>query len=208
MPADYLLVADLETTGLDISAAEIIEAAFILVDAATLTELGRWERVLPPTHDGLAQLLSDKEVREMHVASGLLDDVALAWRAPNDPGPGEQYTDPQAFAEFVASSVRSLGAGGLDTVYLAGSGIAAFDRHLIRKHMPAIEDILHYAPFDVGVPRRMIKLWTGYRISADNDQKRHRAMSDADGHLNELRGVKKFLTGREVHTIYVPTPVP
>ena len=74
-----------------------------------------------------------------------------------------------------------------DGVYLAGSGVAAFDRRFIDRDLPGVAGLLHYAPIDVGVLKRCWRMWTGQDISDDNNRKTHRAMSDAEGHLNEAR---------------------
>lgn len=206
MTATYLLVVDFEATGKEPDVDEIIEAAFILVDEGLGAELGRWHAILPPSRSGLHRLLTTPAVREMHVANGLLNDLALSWHqrpytnAADDAVDAHEHV--RQFGIEVVNGMRDAGVMKDSTVHLAGSGIAAFDRPLIQRYMLALNDVLHYAPIDVGVPRRMIKMWAGMDISPDLARKNHRAMDDAEGHLNELRAVQRFLTNPVVETIY------
>lgn len=170
----WLLWCDLESTGLSTERDEIIEAAFILTDTA-LNELASYESLVLPTLKALGRLNASEFVLKMHTDNGLLAELDEG-RAP--------------YLRYVEAGVWRLVSQHVtagDTIHLAGSGVAAFDRPMIRKHMPALDKLLHYAPIDVGVLRRCWRMWTGQDISVDDERKTHRAMADVEGHLNEAR---------------------
>jgi oligoribonuclease (3'-5' exoribonuclease) len=177
----YLLWCDLETTGLDLKADVILEAAFILTDS-NLDAKMQSHHLFPPSQAGWDLLLANEFVRKMHAANGLVAELVssgsrLDWQAEN------AIRDHDVELEGAIS--RHLEDG--DTLHLAGSGIAAFDRPLIDRDFPLVSHLLHYAPIDVGVLKRTWQMWAGQPISTDDANKTHRAMADVEGHLREAR---------------------
>lgn len=182
----WLLWCDLESTGLDTDLDEIIEAAFILTKADTLEVVGRYYSLVTPTDIGYRRLMSTPKVLEMHTKNGLLNHLA---NVSEDYRPPISKLDVRVCDWLELSPEFDLRSD--DTVHLAGSGIANFDRPLIRRLMPDLDAKLHYAPIDVGVLRRTWKMWTGSDVTGDNDAKNHRAMSDVEGHLREARAFRE-----------------
>ena len=179
-----LLWADLESSGLDVKHDEIIEAAFILTDT-DLNEVWRAEYVIPPTMAGMTRLRDNAVVLNMHRANGLLAEVAYLRSISMD-----RKVPAQVDIDVVAK-MRAAGVAVGDTVHLAGSGVATFDREMIKHWMPETSALLHYATIDVGVIKRCWTMWTGGDdITGDQVAKRHRAMSDIEGHLNEARAFR------------------
>jgi oligoribonuclease len=183
----WYLFCDLEATGKETDVDEIIEAAFILVRADTLEEVDRFHALVPPTPEGLLRLVSNPVVLEMHTKNGLLLELA---KLPTEGRPvGTAWLD-EALVNWVELDNHVTVDRG-DTLHLAGSGIANFDRPLIRRLLPNLDSLLHYAPIDVGVLKRTWKMWCGYEVTQDNANKNHRAMDDAAGHLNEARAFRE-----------------
>lgn len=183
----YYLFTDLEATGLDTDVEEIIEAAFILVHADTLVEIDRFHALVPPTPPGLQRLVSNPKVLEMHTRNGLLLELA---KLPTEGRPtGTEWLD-EALVNWVELDNHVTVDRG-DVLYLAGSGVAAYDQLLIKRLLPNLASLLHYAPIDVGVLKRTWKEWVGYEVTQDNANKNHRAMDDVTGHLNEARAFRE-----------------
>ena len=169
----WLLWCDLEATGLSPEYDEIIEAAFILTDT-DLNEIARYESLVWPRLRARERLNANALVLKMHTDNGLLAELDNG--APDLP-------DVEA---RIWKMIHQL-VDTDHTIYLAGSGVAAFDRPMIRWHMPWLDKLLHYAPIDVGVLKRTWRMWTGQDISDDNGRKTHRVMADVEGHLREAR---------------------
>lgn len=178
----WLLWIDCESTGLNTDVDEIIEIACILTHADSLDEVGRFHALLRPSPEGLMRLVSNPVVLRMHTRNGLLLELAEL--------PSSEDADDVLDAE-IEVWLRRYVDDREDTVHLAGSGVAAFDRPLIQRLLPAIDSYLHYAPIDVGVLKRTWKMWVGHEITGDNEAKNHRAMDDVAGHLNEARAFRE-----------------
>jgi oligoribonuclease (3'-5' exoribonuclease) len=192
-PTTWTLWTDLESTGASTDLDEIIEVAMILTKADDLVEVDRFHTLVRPTIDGLVRLVSNPFVLGMHTRNGLLQEV-IALPELGEPGLG--WLD-----SAILSWLESIPEMNLadDTIHLAGSGVAAFDRPLINRLLPELADTLHYAPIDVGVMKRCWTMWTGSDITGDNAAKNHRAMDDVAGHLREAREFQhRFRVVRDV----------
>jgi oligoribonuclease (3'-5' exoribonuclease) len=93
--------------------------------------------------------------------------------------------------------------------FMAGSGIAAFDRRFLNHHMPDLNGYLHYGNIDVGVIRRTLEMLGRDDVVAMNSNKgvgnavtdlgakdrriTHRGLADALDHLEEFRAYARFL---------------
>jgi oligoribonuclease len=176
----WLLWIDIESTGPDVETDEIVEIACILTTSKTLVEAGRFHALVKPTPGGFLRLVSDPVVLKMHIDNGLLIELtALSERGET----GLEWLD-NAILDWLERLPVTINLAD-DVIHLAGSGVAAFDRPLIRRLLPELDAALHYAPIDVGVLRRTWKMWAGQDITGDNAAKNHRAMSDVEGHLRE-----------------------
>lgn len=177
----WLLWIDIESTGIATDVDEIIEIACILTKAEDLDEIARFHTLVKPTPDGFVRLVSDPVVLKMHIDNGLLVELT---ELPDRGEPGLKW-----LGEAILDWLERLPEMNLadDIIHLAGSGIANFDRPMIRRWLPELDEALHYAPIDVGVLRRTWKMWAGEEVTGDNDAKIHRALTDVLGHLREAR---------------------
>jgi oligoribonuclease len=174
------LYADLETTGLDTDADELVEVAVIGTNA-DLDELFRGTWLTRPSAAGLAQMYGNKWIRETDTANGIFADLTAAHAV----GPDALLTVPQIEDELMLL----LGAhGGLrGKVSLSGSGVAEFDKVFLARLMPTLMGELHYRTTDVGYLRRSYLAATEHNLTEVNDTKTHRALDDVVAHLAEER---------------------
>jgi oligoribonuclease len=173
---DHILVLDLETTGTDERFDLILETAGILVSADTLVEVDRWNTLHRITTEALRTL--DPYVHTMHTKNGLLDDLAKSTDFGTDASADSAWT---AWLKDVTRSSKH--------VALSGSGVAHFDSRFLRLKMPHFTKALTYFTLDVGVVRRIATdlATVDPTILPDQNKKTHRAMDDAEFHLEELR---------------------
>ena len=201
MPKEtHLLFTDLETTGLDPAHDEIIEAAFLLT-TTDLTVLAESEMLVRPSPAALHRLLADDQVAAMHNRNGLLRDL----RTADDQQPAADSQHPISLRDAEQRIIDLLGDNSVRAgqLHIAGSGVAAFDKPFLARHMPRLHGMLHYAPIDVGVLRRTWRMWTGRDLVTVNRDKTHRAMDDARCHLAEAAAFRQLFT-----TITAPRPIP
>lgn len=180
-----LFWTDIETTGLptaaapnDYSTVYPLEIAVILTDL-DLNPLAGYQTVLRPTPEVVAKLRENPEVVEMHKTSGLLKDLK-----------GETSTLAEAQADIIAL-LKDRTTFDKGEFAIAGSGVATFDLPLIRQHFPEVASWLAYFPFDVGIFRRLTKIY-GHgqdvynpHLASFGASKMHRALEDVKAHLEE-----------------------
>src|SRR6478672_7122555 len=177
---DHLLFTDLETTGLDPSRDDIVEAAFLLT-TTDLTVIRELRTLVRPSRPALDRMLADDDLVLMHTVNGLLPALGVTARRAPEVFP-EEVRSP-ARAEGLVLDLLHTHRVGAGQVHLAGSGVAAFDKPFLARHMPRLHGRLHYAPIDVGVLRRTWQMWTGADLVTANQDKTHRALDDARCHL-------------------------
>ena len=198
----HLLFTDLETTGLDPRLDDIIEAGFILTTTdLTLGDVRR--NLVRPTPAAMARLLANPTLVGMHGANGLLTALGVTDRRAPDTFPVNVLT----VAEVQRRVIDLLHGHGVrkGLVHLAGSGVAAFDRPFLARHMPQLHAYLHYAPMDVGVLRRSWQMWTGADLVTANQDKTHRALDDARCHLAEAIAFQRvFSAAAAVREMPIP----
>jgi oligoribonuclease len=188
---DHLLFTDLETTGLDPSRDDIIEAAFLLT-TTNLTVIHDMRVLVRPGTSALDRLLANDDLVRMHTVNGLLRALGVtARRAPDKFADGVRSLPHAQDPVLGMLHSRSIRPGH---VHLAGSGVAAFDRPFLARHMPRLHGLLHYAAIDVGVLRRTWQMWTGADLVTANADKTHRAMDDARCHLAEAEAFRRVFT--------------
>jgi oligoribonuclease len=125
-------------------------------------------------------------VREMHTASGLLDELA------------DGVTLAEAEAK-VLEYVRQWAPEARKTP-LAGNSVAT-DRGFLARDMPALEGHLHYRIVDVSSIKELARRWYP-RAYYNSPQKggNHRALADIRESIAELRYYRE--------TVFVPAPGP
>ena len=181
---DRLVWIDCEMTGLDVESDALVEIACVVTDAElTLLDEGV-DVIIKPPAEALAGM--PEVVREMHTASGLLDEL---------PG-GVTVAEAQ---DIVLDYVRKH-VSEAKRVPLCGNTIAT-DRWFIARDMPELDGFLHYRMIDVSSIKELARRWFPRAYFASPDKHGgHRAMADIRESVQELRYYRD--------TVFVPLPGP
>jgi len=168
---DRMVWIDCEMTGLDLGRDALIEVAVLVTDS-NLTILGDGiDVVIRPPHDALVGM--PDVVREMHTASGLLDELA----------DGITLLEAQELVlDFVRQHVPTPGKAPL-----AGNSVYV-DRGFLARDMPALDEHLHYRLVDVSSIKELVRRWFP-RVYFNSPGKHggHRALADIRESIEELR---------------------
>jgi oligoribonuclease len=168
---ERLVWIDCEMTGLDLVADALIEVAALVTDF-DLNVLGEGiDVVVKPPPEALEQM--DDFVRNMHVSSGLLDEL--------DDGVPLAEAEQQVLGyikEHCPSGSRPP---------LAGNTVAT-DRSFLARDMAELESFLHYRIVDVSSIKELARRWYprayfGSPAKTGN----HRALADIQESIEELR---------------------
>jgi len=184
MSETALVWIDCEMTGLDTSKDALIEVACLVTDAE-LNVLGDGVSVVirPP-----AQAVEDMGdfVREMHTASGLINDLE----------DGLTMADAQAAVlAYVRQHVPVAGKAPL-----AGNTVG-MDRMFLERDMPELMAHLHYRVVDVSSIKELVRRWyPRVFFQAPAKTGGHRALGDIKDSIRELQYYRK--------TVLVPLPGP
>ncbi|HEY3558914.1 MAG TPA: oligoribonuclease [Kribbella sp.] len=181
---DRLVWIDCEMTGLDLENDALIEVAVLVTDYE-LNVLGDGiDLVIAPPEGALEQM--GDFVRDMHTASGLLDELAG----------GIPLADAeQQVLDFITSYVKEPRKAAL-----AGNSVGT-DRTFLVRDMPRVESHLHYRNVDVSSIKELVRRWyprVYYATPAKNGN--HRALADITESIAELRYYRE--------TVFVPQPGP
>jgi oligoribonuclease len=181
---DRLVWIDCEMTGLDLERDALIEIACLVTDG-TLQVLGEGlDLVIKPPAEALDQM--EDVVREMHTASGLLNELAAGITL------AEAQDQVLAYVRQYISEPRR--------VPLAGNSIAT-DRVFIARDMPELDAFLHYRMVDVSSIKELARRWYPRTYFASPPKRGgHRALADITESIQELRYYRE--------TIFVPQPGP
>ncbi len=180
-----LVWLDLETTGLG-DDAEIVEVAVVLTDS-DLVEGPSWQETRIPSPTGRRQILETPEVLGMHRTSGLWDEINVE----SATGSRDVGSIDHTLTQMLIASREKYGA---DCVfYLAGSGVAGFDRRFIKRDFPRMDAMLHYSSVDMGIVRRTMQIVGGKTLPLASNQNPHRAMSDVRTAIASARILKGFI---------------
>ena len=184
MMTDRLVWIDCEMTGLDLARDALIEIACLVTDG-DLTVLDEGiDLVIKPPAEALDHMLD--VVREMHTASGLLDELAS----------GVTLAEAQ---DQVLGYVRRH-VPEPRKVPLCGNSIAT-DRSFIARDMPMLDAYLHYRMVDVSSIKELARRWYP-RVYFASPPKHggHRALADIRESIQELRYYRE--------AVFVPPPGP
>lgn len=168
---DRLVWIDCEMTGLDLGADALIEVAALVTDF-DLNVLGEGvDVIIKPPAEALEQMIPF--VREMHVKSGLLDEL--------DGG----TTMADAEARVLAYVKEHCPDGSRPP--LAGNTVAT-DRAFLARDMTDLESFLHYRIVDVSSIKELSRRWypKAY-FNAPAKSGGHRALADIQESIEELR---------------------
>jgi oligoribonuclease len=181
---DRIVWIDCEMTGLDLRADALVEVAALVTDSE-LNILGEGvDVVIKPPSASLVQMRD--VVREMHTASGLLDELdggvtlAEAERAVLD------------YIRTWAPEPRKAP--------LAGNSVST-DRGFLFRDMPTLESHMHYRIIDVSSIKELARRWYPRVYFASPEKTgNHRALADIRESIQELRYYRA--------AVFVPAPGP
>ena len=182
--SDRLVWIDCEMTGLDLGADALIEVAALVTDF-DLQVLGDGvDIVIKPPAEALDQMV--EFVRNMHVTSGLLDEL-------------DDGTTLEDAEEQVLAYIREHCPDG-SRPPLAGNTVAT-DRAFLARDMDDLESFLHYRIVDVSSIKELSRRWypRAY-FAAPTKRGNHRALADIQESIEELRYYRE--------AVFVPHPGP
>ncbi|MGV1008117.1 MAG: oligoribonuclease [Dermatophilaceae bacterium] len=169
--ADRIVWIDCEMTGLSLRTDALIEVAALVTDYE-LNQLGGGVDVVIAPPPGAVEQMVDL-VRDMHTASGLLDQLAG----------GLTLDDAQAqVLGYVQEWVPEAGRAPL-----AGNSVGT-DRGFLARDLPELEAYLHYRVIDVSSIKELSRRWypRAY-FHAPAKAGGHRALADIRESIAELR---------------------
>ncbi|MBD8868849.1 oligoribonuclease [Nocardioides donggukensis] len=181
---DRLVWIDCEMTGLDLVNDALIEVAALVTDF-DLNVLGEGiDLIVKPPAEAIEQM--NDFVREMHVTSGLLDELA------------DGLTMADAEEQVLAYVKQHCPDGSRPP--LAGNTVAT-DRAFLARDMPDLESFLHYRIVDVSSIKELSRRWFPKAYySAPSKRGNHRALADIQESIEELRYYRE--------AVFVPSPGP
>ncbi len=181
---DRLVWIDCEMTGLDLGADALIEVAALVTDF-DLNVLGDGvDVIVKPPAGALEQM--DDFVRDMHVSSGLLDELPHG------------VTLEEAEQQVLAHVKEHCPDGSRPP--LAGNTVAT-DRAFLARDMGTLESFLHYRIVDVSSIKELARRWYPRAYySAPSKSGNHRALADIQESIEELRYYRA--------AVFVPPPGP
>ena len=173
---DRLVWIDCEMTGLDLQIDELVEVAVVITDYNLVPVDPGFQIVIKPDQSAWDHM--GDFVREMHSASGLIEEI------PNGKSLAEaEYEVLEYILKFVP---------GAQSAPLAGNTIGT-DRMFLAKYMPRVDSHLHYRSVDVSSIKELARHWfPRIYFSAPPKNGGHRALADILESIRELeyyRGV-------------------
>ncbi|MBW1851653.1 MAG: oligoribonuclease [Deltaproteobacteria bacterium] len=164
-----LIWIDLEMTGLDLEKHVIVEIASIVTDEQ-LNIVAEGPEIAINYPENILSSIDDWS-RKHHQSSGLLDRVRASLYTCEH---AEQET-----MEFVSQYCKKKQSP------LCGNSVWQ-DRLFLLKHMPRLEDFLHYRNIDVSSIKELVKKWYP-SLPSFKKQKAHLAMDDIRESIEELK---------------------
>ena len=163
-------------TGLDPELHSIVEiAALVTNDDLELVATGP-DLVIHQPDDVLDRM--DDTVRAMHTDSGLLERIEASTVSLAEAG-----ATVLAFLQEHIEEPR--------TVPLCGNSIGT-DRRFLARHLPEIDNFLHYRSIDVSTVKELARRWQPAVFEgAPEKAKGHRALDDIRESLEELRWYRR-----------------
>ena len=184
-PPDRLVWVDCEMTGLDLGKDQLVEIA-VIVTESDLTELDSGLNIIIRPADMSVLDSMDEVVREMHTASGLLEEI------PNGVTLAEAE---EKVLDYVRQHVPDSRKAPL-----AGSSVYV-DRGFLARDMPALDAHLHYRVVDVSSVKELARRWYPRAYFASPEKRgNHRALGDIRESIAELRYYRD--------AVFVPLPGP
>jgi len=175
---------DLETTGLNLQTAQILEVACILTDFHGLNEFGNVH-----SYVHYEDVTFDPFIVNMHTENGLWDAMNN-WMLNGEKGNARPLPQISYVDTLLADWIGNLKAVyNLDHIEMAGSTIGQFDMQLCNRDFPHFMKHLHHRVFDVRSLKTLAEM-THNDVPEIIVEPKHRAMSDCQ---SELKYARQFL---------------
>lgn len=173
--SDRLVWIDCEMTGLDVEVDELVEVAVVVTDFELNILDPGFSIVIKPDNAAFENM-SDF-VRNMHVESGLIDEIPS----------GASLADAEfAVNEYILRFVPTAGQAPL-----AGNTIG-MDRAFLSRYMPRVDGHLHYRNVDVSSVKELSRRWfPRVYFNAPIKGGGHRALPDILESIRELAYYRK-----------------
>ena len=163
-------------TGLDPELHSIVEIAVLVTDDDLQILATGPDLVIHQPEEALARM--GDTVRTMHTGSGLLEQVRAS--PVSLAGAGAEVL---AFLRSHIDEPR--------TVPLCGNSIGT-DRRFLARHLPEVDDFLHYRSIDVSTVKELARRWQpSVYEAAPVKAEGHRALDDITESLEELRWYRR-----------------
>lgn len=175
VPEGRLPWIDLETTGLDAEEHVVLELGIVITEA-DLTVVAERSWVVSQPKEALERM--PDIVHEMHVRSGLLDEVRRSRLSTLE------------VADLALEFMNDHLVPG--TAPLCGNSIGALDRPFLARHMPAVLKWLHYRMVDVSTVKELVRRWAP-QWNYGAKKLAHRALDDCHESILEARWYREAL---------------
>jgi oligoribonuclease len=159
---------DLEMTGLNPDVDRILEIA-VVVTGPDLRPLGEVHRVIQQAEFATEKM--SKVVQQMHTRNGLVEECLAS-----------TITMREAERAALALIVEHCLPGD---AFLCGNSVH-HDWRFLARHMPRLEQYLHYRQVDVSTIKVLVQAWAP-EIQYEKPVSIHRALPDIHGSIAELR---------------------
>jgi oligoribonuclease len=177
---------DVETTGLDPRVDCVLEFG-VKVTNRYLEVLREKDWLVLPSRDDWRDLIdSNPEVREMHYASGLVDEIQKLVEAFPEGRIGRPTREVASYSGWCwLVDVLKIEPGKLP---MCGSNVANFDRQFAAEHLPVFHAFFHYRNIDVSSIKELCKVRAPklYATIPAVENKPHRPLGDLEWTLREL----------------------
>lgn len=171
-----LIWIDLEMTGLDTDADDIIEIATIVTDAQ-LNEISEGPNLAIATPRDRLEAMDDWNTRT-HAASGLISRCLESDITLED---AENRT-----LDFLAAHVVE------GTSPMCGNSICQ-DRRFLARQMPRLEAWFHYRNLDVSTLKELARRWAPDLMEGIRKDSTHQALDDIRDSIAELSYYRQFM---------------
>ncbi|XP_049296159.1 probable oligoribonuclease [Anopheles funestus] len=174
LSSQNLVWMDLEMTGLDVDKDRILEIACIITDSK-LNIIAKGPNIIIHEPDAVLNTMNSW-CKEHHAKSGLIEAVK---KSTYTLGEAEQHV-----LDFVKQYCpeRSCPMAG-NSIYM--------DRIFVIKHMPTLNEYLHYRVIDVSTVKELSKRWNGYVYNSSPPKiLAHRALDDIEESIKEMKYYK------------------
>jgi oligoribonuclease len=178
-----MIGCDLETTGLDACADDILEIALVAIALPQFEIVDRFSALVAPSVTGLVRLRENDFVLKMHDGNGLLAALESCVMGPE-----------QVEAGALAWWDQALGFGQKSPLFGVNPN---FDRKFLEVHMPELASRFHYRSFDTNCFHLLRLAIEGKWADAVRSKggTAHRAMADIEQGVRNVHDFVAWITG-------------